>query len=176
MGSLCDLDLACLQTTKKLAFRILYFRVSVLLIHLTAFSTFSWPMYVHKYGLKPIFSTFFKMEGRFNWPDVANTGCWSQVVPGCLLGREHSVQQINHLTLKALKYFYITYGDQRFFSIWNHHKCLSQLIPLYLNTYVMGQYKYPNYFSARTVFGRQNLTSIDVRFIKWVRNTHRSES
>ena len=27
---------------------------------------------------------------------------------------------------------------KRFFSIWNHHKCLSYLFPLHMNTYVMG--------------------------------------
>ena len=32
---------------------------------------------------------------------------------------------INALTLTALTYFCINHGDQRIFSIWNHHKCLS---------------------------------------------------
>ena len=34
--------------------------------------------------------------------------------------------------------FYENLGDQRVFSLWNHHKCLSQLFPINLNTYVMG--------------------------------------
>ena len=53
-----------------------------------------------------------------------------------------------------------------FFSIWNHHKCLSYLFPLHLNTYVMGlQSLWIFYFfSAGIDFRRQNLTSTDVRF------------
>ena len=39
------------------------------------------------------------------------------------------------LILTALKYLCIDHGDQFFFSIWNHDKCLSQLFPLHLNTY-----------------------------------------
>ena len=34
--------------------------------------------------------------------------------------------------------FCINYGDQRIFSIWNHHKCLSYIFLVHLNTYVMG--------------------------------------
>ena len=41
-------------------------------------------------------------------------------------------------TLTQLKYFYINHGHQRFFSIWNHHKCPSLVVPLHLNTNVMG--------------------------------------
>ena len=40
-------------------------------------------------------------------------------------------------TLKVLKYSYTNHGDQRVFSIWNHHKCLSCLFSIHLNTYVM---------------------------------------
>ena len=40
--------------------------------------------------------------------------------------------------VKALKYFCMNHGDQRFFSILNHHKCLRLIFPLHLNTYVMG--------------------------------------
>ena len=39
------------------------------------------------------------------------------------------------LILITLKYFCINHGDQRVFSILNHHKCLSLLFTLYLNTY-----------------------------------------
>ena len=42
------------------------------------------------------------------------------------------------LTLTTPKYFGINHGDQRFFSIWNHHKCHSSLFQLHLNTYVIG--------------------------------------
>ena len=34
--------------------------------------------------------------------------------------------------------FCINYGDQRIFSIWNHHKCFSYIFLVHLNTYVMG--------------------------------------
>ena len=40
-------------------------------------------------------------------------------------------------TPKTLKYVCINHGDKRFFSIWNHHKCLSFVFPLHFNTYVM---------------------------------------
>ena len=42
------------------------------------------------------------------------------------------------LILTTLNYCCINLGNQRVFSIWNHHKCLSQLFPLHLNTHVMG--------------------------------------
>ena len=43
------------------------------------------------------------------------------------------------LTLKALKlYLWKPWRPKVFFSIWNHHKCLSQLFMIHLNTYVMG--------------------------------------
>ena len=50
--------------------------------------------------------------------------------------------------------------------IWNHHKCLSQLFLIHLNTYVMGlrSFEICNSFSAGTVLRRQNLTFEDVRF------------
>ena len=41
-------------------------------------------------------------------------------------------------TLTTLTCFYIHHGDQRVFSIWNHHKCLIHLFSLHLNTYGMG--------------------------------------
>ena len=42
------------------------------------------------------------------------------------------------LTLEALKFVCLNIGDSKCFSIRKYHKCLSQLSPLYLNTYVMG--------------------------------------
>ena len=55
---------------------------------------------------------------------------------------------------------------KHFLSIWNHHKCLSYLFPLHLNTYVMGLRSLCifYFFSAGIDFWRQNLTSTDVRF------------
>ena len=35
------------------------------------------------------------------------------------------------------EFFFIKRGDQRVYSIWNHHKCLSYLILIHLNTYVI---------------------------------------
>ena len=64
--------------------------------------------------------------------------------------------------VKTLKYFCINHGDQKVFSLWNHHKCLSWLFPLLFNTlmlWVYGHYKYINSLSAGSVFRRQNLTS-----------------
>ena len=43
-------------------------------------------------------------------------------------------------------------ATEGFLLIWNHHKCLSQLFLLHLNTYVMDHYTYFNYFSVVTVF------------------------
>ena len=40
------------------------------------------------------------------------------------------------LTLTTLIYFCLNHGEQRFFK--NHHKCLSYLFLLHLNTFVMG--------------------------------------
>ena len=53
-----------------------------------------------------------------------------------------------------------------FFSIWSHHKCLCQLLPLHLNTYVMGLRLLQIFyiFSEGIVFRRRNQTSVDVRF------------
>ena len=52
-----------------------------------------------------------------------------------------------------------------FFSIWNHHKCLSKLFPLHLKTYAVGLWPFwiCNSSSAGIDFRRQILTSIDVR-------------
>ena len=60
----------------------------------------------------------------------------------------------------------INHGDQRVCSISNHHKCLSQLFLLHLNTllWVYGHYKCVNYSSAGIVLILQNLKSADVRF------------
>ena len=43
------------------------------------------------------------------------------------------------LTPKALVYICINHGDQIFFLILKHHKRLSQVFLINLNTYVMGQ-------------------------------------
>ena len=62
---------------------------------------------------------------------------------------------------------YINHGEQmlRFFSIWNHHKCLGYIFLIYLITYVMGLR--PLYvflfFQCEIVIIRQNLTSTDGR-------------
>ena len=63
------------------------------------------------------------------------------------------------------KYVYINRGDQHFFLIWNHHKWLSQLFPLHLNTYVMclRPLEILYSFSVGIDFRRQDLTSTDVR-------------
>ena len=42
------------------------------------------------------------------------------------------------LTLKRWIIFFINYENQSVFSIWKHHKCLTQLSLIHLNTYVMG--------------------------------------
>ena len=42
------------------------------------------------------------------------------------------------LTLKALHEFVKIIATKEFFSIRNHHKCLSYLFLIHLNTYVMG--------------------------------------
>ena len=69
-------------------------------------------------------------------------------------------------TPTTLKYFCMYHGDQRVFSIWNHHKCFSWLFPLYSNTYVMGLLLLYLlfFFRARIDFRRHNLTSLDFRF------------
>ena len=53
-----------------------------------------------------------------------------------------------------------------FFSIWNHHKRLSQFFPLHFNTYVMGSMAIINLslFQRGDRFSRQILTSINVAF------------
>ena len=54
-----------------------------------------------------------------------------------------------------------------FSSIWNHHKRLSQLFPIHLNTYVYGHYKYCYSYSAGIDFRRQILTTkVDLRAIR----------
>ena len=62
-----------------------------------------------------------------------------------------------NLTLTTLKYLCINYGNQRVFSIWNHHKCLSYL---FLYTYVMGLQPPEIFYSfiAGIVYWRQILT------------------
>ena len=73
------------------------------------------------------------------------------------------MKSIKGLTLTALKYLCKTVETKDFFQseiIIN----ASQLFPLHLNTYVMGLRPYYNYFSAGTVFRRQNMESLG-RFI-----------
>ena len=53
------------------------------------------------------------------------------------------------------------------FFIWNYHKCLKQLFPLHLNTYMLwvyGHYNFFNSFSVGIIFICQNLAYVDVRF------------
>ena len=51
------------------------------------------------------------------------------------------------------------------FSISNHHKYLSELFPINLNTYVMGLRPLEIVLLLQGIdFSRQNLTSVDVRF------------
>ena len=72
---------------------------------------------------------------------------------------------ISVLTRTALKYFCINHGDERVSSIWNHPKNLGSFQCIWiLMLWVYGHYKYFNYFSAGSVFRRQNQTSTDVRF------------
>ena len=54
-----------------------------------------------------------------------------------MLAEQLSLLQ-NFLTLKALIFFIKTLETKGFISIWYHHKCLIQLFPIHLNTYVMG--------------------------------------
>ena len=58
--------------------------------------------------------------------------CWASVVDGGPTLNQHwdNVSCLLTLlflllTLRALKYLCINYGDQSFFSFWSHHKCLS---------------------------------------------------
>ena len=61
-----------------------------------------------------------------------------------------------------------------FFSIRNHHNCLSQLFPIHLNTYVMGTRPLEIVYSDNVEidFSRQNLTTkVDPRAVRvdnWV--------
>ena len=57
-----------------------------------------------------------------------------QVSRYCLLPLQGSIV-LHSLTLT--QYFCVNHGDPWFSWIWNHHKCLSYLLPLYLNTYVI---------------------------------------
>ena len=43
----------------------------------------------------------------------------------------------NLLNPQSVDIFCIKHVDQRVLSIWNHYKCLSQLFPLHLNTYML---------------------------------------
>ena len=75
------------------------------------------------------------------------------------------------LILQALKYFKII-EKTKFFSTWYHHKWLSQLFPIHLNTYVMGLWPLSIYYSfnAGIHVTRHNLTAMDVRF--WRLNSY----
>ena len=86
-------------------------------------------LYVHKGGLKP---------DSFH---LASTRRWSNVV--FLLG--HSLWWWNNKHCWSTSHPWSAelfckknIATKGFFSIWNHHKCLSQLFPIHLNTYVMG--------------------------------------
>ena len=61
--------------------------------------------------------------------------CKDRAYPWMLVNRD---LPIPYLTLETLKNFCVNHGEQRVCSIRNHHKYLSWLFPLYLNTYVMG--------------------------------------
>ena len=67
------------------------------------------------------------------------------------------------LTPTTLNYFCLKHGDNRFFSIWNHHKCLSQLFLIHCipMVWIYDHFKCLNSFSAWTVFIRQILTYED---------------
>ena len=57
----------------------------------------------------------------------------------------------------------------RFFQFENHHKWLSLLFPIHLNTYVVGLRPFEIFFSysAGIDFSRQNLTSeVDLRAVR----------
>ena len=70
--------------------------------------------------------------------------------------------------LKSRTIFYLKQDNIGFFSIWNQHKCLSQLFLLHLNTCVMGLQASAIFYSfgEGTNSTRQILTSIDVRFCR----------
>ena len=71
------------------------------------------------------------------------------------------------LTLRALKYFCVNHGDQRNFSIWNHHKCLCYSFYRFIWIPMLCVYAHCKLFysySAVLDFRRQNLKSTDVRF------------
>ena len=54
-----------------------------------------------------------------------------QLFQAGIIYSQNNLRRKTILTLKAMKYFYINNGDQRVFSIWNHHKCLSSSILLF---------------------------------------------
>ena len=68
----------------------------------------------------------------FRW--LVGVSCWSN--PQLLLSENMSLNPLSFNFYNA-ELFCENHGDQRVFSIWNQHKCLSQLFPLHLNTYVM---------------------------------------
>ena len=69
------------------------------------------------------------------------------------------------LTLKALNVFFIkTMETKGFILISYHHKCLIWLLPIHLNTYVMGLWPLEIFLLLQRRDSRQNLMSTDVRF------------
>ena len=83
--------------------------------------------------------------------DIFRTlGLGTLSVPPCCIFRVEQIHQstaserttrvVNMATLPltTLKYFCINHGDQSFFLIWNHHKCLSEFFLVHLTTYGMG--------------------------------------
>ena len=70
------------------------------------------------------------------------------------------------LTLKALPIFAKILETKWFLLILNHQKCLIQVFPIHLNTYVMGLRPLEIFLLLQcgVDFSRQNLTSVDVRF------------
>ena len=123
---------------------------------------FEWQVHVKLHPAKLIYLNFHKLEvvSRFRDPQLQVGEHYSylfNLIPNICK---------SCLTFTALIIFLISHGDQRVFPIWNHRKCLSQLFPVHLNTYVMGLgplWIFHTY-SAGIDFGRQNLTSTDVRF------------
>ena len=84
-------------------------------------------------------ATFF---GIFNLCDVHMRIAMTFVIPrGYLRGPPLKRSQFLGVVFirgKSLEYFYINQDTKGYFSILNHHKCVGQLFPLYLNTCVMG--------------------------------------
>ena len=77
------------------------------------------------------------------------------------------VDQDYALILRELSYFCINHGEQRVFSIWNHHRPLNVLVIIFASF----EYKYYGSttiihispFQCGELLIRQNLTSTDVR-------------